>query len=239
MGGVYGSGPIRVSFAPFSSEVGAMRVVVLGASGGCGAELVRQARARGHEVRAVVRSGTWQAPQGVEVRRGDLASEPFLREAFAGRDAVLSALGLRMPGIAPWHRPEQPAFLTRSTPAVVAAMKAAGVGRVAAISAGGVGDSSAKVPGAFRFFIRATALRHAYRELEEMERVLLSSGLDVCIPRPTGLTDGPVTGAVKVCESFAGRATISRADVAAWMLDQLEKPAFDLRTPMISVTGVA
>jgi len=216
-----------------------MRVVVLGASGGCGEALVKQAKARGFDVRAVVRSSTWQAPQGVEVRRGDLTSEPFLREAIHGCDVVLSALGLRMPGIAPWHRPEQPDFLTRSTPAIVGAMKAAGVSRIVAISAGGVGDSSVKVPGAFRFFIRATALRHAYRELEVMERVLLGSGLDVCIPRPTGLTDGPTTGQVKVCESFEGRATISRADVAAWMLDQLAKPAFDLRTPMISVTGVA
>jgi putative NADH-flavin reductase len=214
-----------------------MKVVVLGASGGCGRELVRQARERGHIVRAVVRSGSWQPPQGVEVRRGDLTSEPFLREALGSQEIVLSALGLRMAGIAPWHRPEVPDFLSRSTPALVAAMKAQKVGRVIAISAGGVGDSIERVPTAFRWFLRGTALRHAYRELEVMERLLLGSGLDVCLPRPTGLTDGPITGQVRVCESFRGRATISRADVAAWMLDEMEQPSFAHRTPMISVTG--
>jgi putative NADH-flavin reductase len=59
----------------------------------------------------------------------------------------------------------------------------------------------------------------------------------VCIARPTGLTDGPVTGAVKVVERMAGRATISRADVAAWMLGELEKPAYSNKAPMITVTG--
>jgi putative NADH-flavin reductase len=216
-----------------------MRVAVLGASGGCGKELVKQAKARGHEVVAVVRSASWQPPEGVEVRRGDLTSEAFLTTALQGCDAVLSALGLRLPGLGIWNRPEVPDFLTRSTPALIAAARGNGIHRVMAISAGGVGDSHAKVPGVFRLFIRTTSLKHAYAELEIMERLLLTSGLDVCIPRPTGLTDGPATGRVKVCEAFSGRATISRADVAGWMLEQLDQPTFAQRTPMITVTGAA
>lgn len=217
-----------------------MHLAILGASGGCGRHLVTQAVERGHTVTAIVRaSSTLQVPAGVRVERGDLADPAFLAQALKGADAVLSALGIKLPSLAPWSRPEVPDFLTRSTPAVVEAMKAAGVRRVLAISAGGVGDSSRSVPGVFRMMLKTTALKHAYAELEVLERTLLASGLDVCLPRPTGLTDGPRTGQVKVCTSFAGRATISRADVAAWMLDEVEKPAFAARTPMISVTGVA
>lgn len=105
--------------------------------------------------------------------------------------------------------------------------------------AGGVGDSEAMVPLAFRLFIKATSIRHAYAELARMEAGLLASGLEVCICRPTGLTDGPLTGKAVLATGFTGRATISRADVAHWMLDQLERPAFDQRTPMITVTGAA
>jgi hypothetical protein len=61
----------------------------------------------------------------------------------------------------------------------------------------------------------------------------------VCICRPSGLTDGPVTGNVKVTQAYAGQATISRADVAAWMLEQVALRELMDRTPMISVTGVA
>lgn len=216
-----------------------MKIVVLGASGGCGQQLVTLGLQRGHEVTAVVRSATWQAPAGVRVLRGDLTNETFLRDAVRGQDAVLSALGLRLRGLAPWHQPERPDFLVASTAALVAAMKAEGVERLLAISAGGVGDSLQKVPGAFRAMIALTALKRAYVELAKMESALLASGLDVCLCRPSGLTDGPVTGSVKVVQGYRGRATISRADVAAWMLDQLSLPAFTDKTPMISVTGVA
>jgi putative NADH-flavin reductase len=214
-----------------------MKLAILGASGGCGRQLVELAAARGHEVTAVVRSASWTPPTGVTVRRGDLTSEAFLREAVRGQDAVLSALGLRLPGLAPWAKAEVPDFLSRSTPALVAAMKAEGVTRLVAISAGGVGDSFPEMPAVFRLFIRATALRTAYAELEVMERLLLASGLDVCIPRPTGLTDGPLTGQVKVAKALRGAAQISRADVAGWMLDEVAKPSFDRRTPTITVTG--
>jgi putative NADH-flavin reductase len=216
-----------------------MRLAVLGASGGCGQQLVTLGSRQGHHITAVVRSATWQGPEGVAVVRGDLTRHDFLKQALAGHDAVLSALGLRLPGLAPWHRPEQRDFLTRSTPALVAAMKDLGLKRIVAISAGGVGDSRPKVPGAFRAMIALTALKTAYVELEKMEALLLASGLDVLIARPSGLTDGPATGQVKVTEGYTGRATISRADVAQWMLDQLALPAFpQLKTPMISVTGV-
>lgn len=216
-----------------------MKIVVLGASGGCGQQLVTLGRQRGHEVTAVVRSATWEPPTGVRVLRGDLTREPFLREAVRGQDVVMSALGLRLKGLAPWNKPERPDFLVASTAALLAAMKAEGVKRLLAISAGGVGESLEKMPGAFRAMIAMTSLRRAYAELAKMETAMLTSDLDVCICRPSGLTDGPVTGNVKLTEGYTGRATISRADVAAWMLDQLSVPVFTDRTPMISVTGVA
>lgn len=215
-----------------------MKLVVLGASGGCGKELVEQAKKRGHEVTAVVRSRAWRAPEGVRTVTGELTLD-LLREAIRGQDAVLCALGLRLPGLAPWARPEVPDLLSRVTPLVVSAMRAEGVRRIVAISAGGVGDSYERMPGVFKAFIRLTALRHAYPQLDAMERELLASGLDVCIPRPTGLTDEPATGRVLVADRIAGRATIPRADVAAWMLDQIEQPAFEHRTPVITVTGAA
>ncbi len=216
-----------------------MKIVVLGASGGCGSQLVSLGQQRGHQVTAVVRSATWQPPSGVRVLRGDLTQESFLREAVHGTEVVLSALGLRIKGLAPWHKPERPDFLVASTSALVAAMKAEGVRRLLAISAGGVGDSLPKMPSFFRALIALTAMKAVYAELAKMEAAMLSSGLDVCICRPSSLTDGALTRQVKVTQGYAGRATISRADVASWMLDQLAVPAFAEKTPMISVTGVA
>lgn len=217
-----------------------MKLVILGASGGCGKALVTQALARGHQVTAVVRpSTTYSAPEGAAVARGEVFDRAFLAATFRGHDAVLSALGLRLPGLSPFARAEVPDLLSRSSPIIAQAMKEAGVGRLLAISAGGVGESYAAMPGVFKLFIKVTALRKAYAELEVMERVFFGSGLDVCCCRPTGLTDGPATDAVIVDGKIVGRASISRADVAGWMLGAIEAPTFAARGPVITVTGAA
>jgi putative NADH-flavin reductase len=215
-----------------------MKLVVLGASGGVGQQLVMQAVTRGHAVTAVGRtSSNLSAPDGVTVLRGDLEREEFLCEAFHGRDAVLSSLGLKLPGIAKWHRPERPEFLRASTDAIVTAMKREGISRLVAVSSGGVGDSRDIIPTFFKLFVNVTAMRFVFDELEEMERRFLGSGLDVCIVRPSGLTDEPATGNAHVTRKFTGRASIPRADVAAYMLDQVERGEFSERTPVITVTG--
>ena len=64
-----------------------MKLVILGASGGCGGELVKQAKARGHEVTAVVRSKSYRAPEGVRVVTGELTVE-LLREAMRDQEGI-------------------------------------------------------------------------------------------------------------------------------------------------------
>lgn len=218
-----------------------MKLVVLGASGGCGRHLVRLGAARGHEVTAVGRDASKVSAQAsapnARVLAGDLTSASFLRDAVRGQDAVLSALGLKASGFAPWSSIETPDFLDRSTAALIEAMKAEGVRRVMAISSGGVGDSYAAMPAAFKAVIGASVLRKVMPLLDRMEKAYLASGLDVCIVRPSGLTDEPATGRAVVATRYAGRATIPREDVAAWMLDRIAEPAFTARTPMITVTG--
>lgn len=215
-----------------------MKLVVLGASGGVGRHLVTQGRDRGHQVVAVAReSSRLELPEGVSERRGSIFDPDFLQSTFAGADAVLSAIGLRLPGLSPFAKAEIPGLLTRSTPVIVRACEAAQVSRLVAVSAGGVGDSRAWMPGFFKLFIALTAMRHAYRELEEMERCYAASGLEVCCPRPTGLTDEPATGEVVVATRLVGRASIPRADVAAWMLDAVARESLGDFGPVLTVTG--
>ena len=215
-----------------------MKVVVLGASGGVGRELVRQSRERGHSVVAVARaSSALEVPDDVHVVRCDLTDESGLTAAFGGADLVFSCVGLRLPGLSPFAKAEVPDLLTRTTPVVVAAMKRSGVSRIVAVSAGGVGESRALMPGFFRVFIAITAMRSAYKELEEMERVYRDSGLEVCCVRPTGLNDDDATGKAVATTKLVGRAEIPRADVASWMLDEAEASSFSGFGPLITVTG--
>jgi uncharacterized protein YbjT (DUF2867 family) len=61
-----------------------------------------------------------------------------------------------------------------------------------------------------------------------MERIVRASDLDWTIARPPRLTNGPLTRAYGVAEGGmppAARLTISRADLADFLLDELEHPA--------------
>ena len=220
-----------------------MRVLVLGASGGVGRQLVAEAVAAGHAVRALVR-GEPPAPgvSGVQWLRGDVLDPAALAGAVAGVDAVLSALGMRRRAVAnPWSAILGSAtFNSESATAIVAAMRAAGVGRVVAVSAAGVGDSAPAMNAVMRGLVATSSIGVAYRDLATMEGIFASSGLDVLLPRPTRLTDGPATGRVRVTASFGAWDAISRADVARWMVGALGAPVWPppgCANPWPQITG--
>ncbi len=75
---------------------------------------------------------------------------------------------------------------------------------------------------------RRTFLRNVARDSAEMERIVSASGLDWTIARPPRLTNGVLTRAYGVADGRmppAARFTISRADVADFLLDEVEHPA--------------
>lgn len=215
-----------------------MKILVLGASGGCGRELVKQALARGHELRAQGRSSsTLDVPPGVQVHRCELQDEDALASAMEGVDVVFSAIGLNLPGFSPFGAAEVPDLLSKSAPVIVAAMKRAAVPRLVAISAGGVGDSAQVMPWFYKWIVAVTSMRRLYPELEVMERVYANSGLEVCCVRPTTLTDGPLTGKAVVASALGGQADISRADLACWMLDAAEGERLEHFGPVLIGRG--
>jgi len=74
-----------------------MRVLVTGASGFVGNEVVRELLAQGHEVRALVRRGSekkLQERDQVELAPGDCLDHEALEEAAAGCDAVIHLVGI-------------------------------------------------------------------------------------------------------------------------------------------------
>jgi nucleoside-diphosphate-sugar epimerase len=214
-----------------------MKLAILGASGGIGKHLVTQALAAGHDVVVVARaSSQLEVPPTVKVVRGAVDDHAVLTAAFSGCDAVLSSLGLKLPGLSPFAKPEDPGILDRSSAAMVAAMKAAGVKRLLFVSSSGVGDSAALLPGFFKVFVATTALRTTFAALDRMEQVFFGSGLDVCAVRPTGLTEGPATGKIVVANKLVGQSQIARADVAAWILQAVALPSIP-RSAVLTTTG--
>ncbi len=212
-----------------------MKIAVFGASGNCGRHFVRLAAARGHTITAVVREGSKaDSAPNVAVSRGDVLDAAFVGRTVRGHDAVMSGLGIRYRH--PWSARQSPDdFISRASAHIVDGMRAAGVRRITVISAAGVGDSRSVLNLPMRFLLATSNVGVAYADLERVEAVLRASGLDWQAVRPTTLSHKAATGRVRQTDRYPATATIPREDVAAFMLEELERPEFSSRTPMITV----
>jgi putative NADH-flavin reductase len=204
---------------------------VLGATGGTGRALIQQARQRGYRVTAFVRSPEKLGPLAdqVTVVRGDPRSADELRAALPGHDAVVSALGPS--GLGPNTLVGDAA---RST---VRAMQGSGVHRLLVVGV------AMLFPGLLNGFARRTFLRNVAKDHAEMERIVKASDLDWTIARPPRLTNGPLTRSYGVGDGripTGTRLTISRADLAHFLLEEIEHRAHVQRiVGLASLKGAA
>ena len=211
-----------------------MRLLVLGASGGCGRHVVRHAIARGHDVTALVRpTTTYQAPAGATVVRDDVLAPGALASIVPGHDVVISCLGIRRRWPRnPWSRLISPPDLAAtSADRVIEAMHGAGARRLLAISAAGVGDSALRMNRVMRWLVAHSRIGDQYRDLAVMEDRLAATDLDWCAVRPVTLTARRARP-VREVDRFGLTAMIARESVALWLLDHLAGGGD--RTPMIA-----
>jgi len=193
------------------------KILVLGATGGTGMQVVTQALQQGHEVTAFVRNPQRLAANSERLRviGGDVThAGPALAEAVRGQDVVISTLGRGSS-----FKPE--GLMATSVPAIVRAMESEGVRRLVFTSAYGVGVTRRDLPLMPRILI-GMLLRDIYADKEAGESDLLRSALDWTIAYPATLTNGPRKGQYRVGERLAlsGLPTLSRADLADFLLAQ-------------------
>jgi putative NADH-flavin reductase len=199
-----------------------MKLTILGATGGTGQQLVRQAIGAGHEVTAIVRRPdaiTEPSPQ-LRVVRGDLLDSRWTGEGIEGADAVLSAIGATSRG--------PTTVYSAGTAVVLKAMGNAGVRRILVVTADPTGPAKDRLGEAKIIHpILWQFLRGTYEDMRRMEQILAASDADWTVFRPPRLTNGPLTGKARTAVGqFLPRSrVVSRADVAAAMLAAISDPA--------------
>ena len=209
-------------------------VLVLGATGRTGQQVVAQALELGHTVTALVRDPTRLKTQGLSPERlriltGDMnGDDSALTQAMQGQDVVVSTLGVGKSF-------SSAGLIARSVPRIIEQMAAQGVHRLIFTSAFGVGATYRDVPLVPRIFIRVL-LGDIYRDKLAGEMQLRESALDWTVVCPTGLMDGPASGRYRVGERLVlrGLPRIARADVAAFLLGQIDDLTFVRKQVLIS-----
>jgi putative NADH-flavin reductase len=209
----------------------APKILILGATGPTGRHIVSQALARGYDVTVLVRSPKKATDlQGAKLVVGDARDEKALRQAIKGRDAVISALGT------PASPFKEVTLLSTATQALIDAMKAEQVTRLIAITGIGAGDS--KGHGGFLFdnVIFPLLLRHVYADKNRQEAIIKDSGLDWTIVRPSILNNKPERDTIRALTDLSNvhGGSISREDVAAFVLDQVNTGQWLRKSPLIT-----
>jgi putative NADH-flavin reductase len=205
--------------------------LIIGASKGIGLETTRLALEAGHNVRALARSATGMALSDpkLEKVRGDALKPEDVEVALIGVDVVIQALGV---GLSDLFRPVH--LFSDATRVLIAAMRAQSVKRLICVTGFGAGDSRASISCLQRLPFQIVFGR-AYEDKSLQERLIKESGLDWTIARPGVLTGGPRTGRYKVlAESSQWRnGMISRADVADFLVRQIEDGSYHLKAPVL------
>jgi putative NADH-flavin reductase len=208
-----------------------MRVIVFGASGATGRQLVGQALADGHEVTAFVRNASRLDTRSgrLTVVVGDVAEVTVVASAVDGHDGVLCALGAATPL-------RRDATLVEGLRHIVCAMEQSGVRRLVYLSFLGVREGRSQLSVVGRYLVAPLLLRNVVADHEAKERIIRLSSLDWVIVRPPRLTNGVRRGSYR--SGVDVRATsivpwISRADLAEFMLRQLTQDTYVRKSPAV------
>ena len=207
-----------------------MRVLILGASGATGHEVVRQALAQELHVTAFVRDPArlmLHAPT-LRVFQGDVGDYAAVAAAVEGQEAVISTLGVSRP----LHTDP---VVIEGVRHVLRAMQEHAVSRLVYMSFIGVRDSRAAAGPMIRY-VAKFPLRHEIADHEMKEALIRGSRCDWTIVRAPKLSNGQPTGRYRDGEDIAARSffpVLPRADVAGFLLRQLRDPTYVGRAPRI------
>jgi putative NADH-flavin reductase len=204
-------------------------ILVVGATGTTGSEVVKQALELGYKVSAFVRNPAKVTlkHENLTVIQGDVMNPSSIDNAVRGHEAVISSLGAGAKG----------KIRSEGTNNVIRAMEKADIRRFISQSTLGVGESRGNLNFYWKYVMFGLLIRKAFLDHIKQEKYVQQSRLDWTIVRPGALTAGDKTG--KYRHGFSGQdrsisLKIAAADVADFMLKQLSSDTYLHKAPSLS-----
>ena len=207
-----------------------MKIAVFGGTGRTGRHVVEQALAAEHSITALARTpAKLPKHERLVAIQGDVQDPSAVEKTVVGAEAVISVLG---------PTSNEPTFeVSKGMRHILAAMQKQGVRRLIISAGAGVGDpnDTPKLSNKAINLLLKLLARNVYEDMKGAVDVVRASEHDWTIVRVPRLIDGPKTGLIKV--GYVGNGMgmqINRADMAGFMLDQLQNGAYIRKAPAIS-----
>ena len=208
-----------------------MHLALFGATGKTGRYLVEQALAQDHSLTGLVREPSRLATrhERLKVVQGDIRQAEKVSQAVAGAEAVISVLGPSS------NKPEL--AVSQGMDNILAAMRQHGVRRLLQTIGAGVRDPRDRPTPIHLFFGALVRLlsANAFTDMAQVSEKVRGSGLEWTVVRVPMLTEDAATGRLRV--GYVGKdigPRLARADLAAFLLRQLDDPQYIAQAPAIS-----
>jgi putative NADH-flavin reductase len=209
-----------------------MKIALFGASGKTGQQFLEQALEKGYKINALVRNPAKliQKTEHLNSIKGDVLSADDVVNTVTGCDLVVSLFG---------HVKDSPEWLqTDGTKNILKAMKINDVHKIISLSGGGLPfrekDQPKFIDKTIRFIMKLIVPKILNDAVKHAE-ILKNSGTNWIIVRGPRLTDGGKTGEYKIGWVGVNSGTsISRADLADFILKQVDKDQFNQQMPFVS-----
>ncbi len=208
-----------------------MNILIFGASGKTGLELVRQGLLQEHQVTAFVRNPDKLSIMHLDrlkIIQGDVKDFDSVSAAIKNQDVVISALGASQPL-------KNDPVLIEGVRNIITAMQEINVKRLIYLSFIGVG-AGRKDAGFLIKNIISRILRKQIEDHAEKERMIQNNQLEWTIIHPPKLTNDPGKNNYRTGENIKANQflpTLSRVDLADFMLKQAKDKNFIHKTARI------
>jgi putative NADH-flavin reductase len=208
------------------------KIALFGASGKTGQQFLDQALEKGYTIKALVRNPDKisQKSSLLELVKGDVLDFDTVNKTIQDCDLVVSLFG---------HVKGSPEWLqTDGTENIIKAMKQNGLTKIISLSGGGLPfpeKDQPKFPDKMIRFIMKLAVPKVLNDAIRHAEVLKNSGLDWVIVRGPRLTDGEKKGDYRIgWVGVNASPSISRADLADFIVVLVESTDYDLQMPFVS-----
>ena len=209
-----------------------MKVAIFGASGGIGKFAVKHALAKGYTVNAFLRDPDklpFRSDQLI-VFQGEITDYSLIKSAIDGCDAVIWCVGVNMKK----HSDGMPSLAGHRL--LFQAMKECKIPRLIdwATTSVKFNDDKWSIITIFPGFFAGILLKQAKAEMVAIGKAVFESGLDWTLVRFVAPRDTPYTGKVKAgFGNVRMKMAISREDIAAFMVEQVESDLYHYSMPII------
>jgi putative NADH-flavin reductase len=202
-----------------------MKILIIGATRGTGLQILQQALAKDHDTTVLARS-----PQKItveherlQVMQGDIRDDHAVGSAAEGQDVVISCIG-----IMPTRKPVS--VFSVGIKNVLEAMDKSKVKLLISVTGIGAGDSRGNGGFFYDKIFQPLFLKTIYEDKDREESLIKDSQVNWIIVRPGFL--GTYRVLTDLTDAKAGK--ISRADVAHFILNQLDSSEYLRQTPLLT-----